>query len=185
VTHTFRQLEGLAADMMDMVPPVLWDVPLYQAVYDALGEQYELLDETIDTLQNNTIPASAEEYLSLYEGFLGITVNPPGATVDERKEVVIAFMQRAIMDGSGLDWIAGADKLIDMSWSYETHDDEVPGSPAAHIIVVKLPYTSGSIAAQLAETFLRSITPAATQINVVYEQGWLLDVSQLDNDLLS
>jgi hypothetical protein len=171
--------------MMDMVPPVLWDVPLYHAVYDSLGDQYEMLHDAIDLLHKNTIPYSAEEYLSLFEAQLGLTIEPEGLTLEQRKEIVTTFMQRAVLDGSGLDWIAAADRLIEGIWVYETHETGDAGSPPAHVIIVRLPYTSGSIMAQIAEVLLRSITPAATQINVVYNEGWLLDVSQLDNDLLS
>jgi Uncharacterised protein conserved in bacteria (DUF2313) len=148
-----------------------------QAVCNAAGEEFDLLDEAIDTMQRNVIPATAEEFLALFEETLGVSVENPNATVEQRHATVMAYMSRLTMTGSGVDWERVASIFIYSGvWSYE-----VSGT-SHNILNVFLPYPAGSVQANLAEALFRSITPAVMTIQVSQGPGFDLDESPLDED---
>lgn len=179
-----RVLTGQALEMLQMIPPFLQGERNLQAIYAAVGPEYEALDAAIDTLLDDVIVETTDEQLGLWEKYLGLAVANPDFTLEERRSVVKAVLRRAVSDQSGLDWIANVTTILSSDWTYTTHDPDDPFSAPANTIVVFIPYTVGAARARQAEVYIRSITPANTLLNVTYSQGFILGESQLSEDLL-
>lgn len=179
-----RVLTGRALEMLQMIPPFLQGERNLQAIYAAVGPEYESLDDTIDTLLDDVIVETTVDQMGLWEKYLGLAVANPDFTLEERRSVVKAVLRRAASDQSGLDWIANVTTILGADWTYTTHDPDDPSSAPANTIVVFLPYAVGAARARQAEVYIRSITPANTVLNVTYSQGFILGDSQLGEDLL-
>lgn len=171
--------------LLDMLPVAFRRDKQLQAIYNAAGPEVELIDGLLSQLQEDVIPFTAERSLSIYEAWLGISVANPAQTDEERKAVILAFLARVGMDGSGLDWERVAALLIGPGFVYRKHIPGDGGTPPANTLAVYLPFGSpDTISAQLAEALLRAITPANVVINVGYSSLFFLDESLLDIDLL-
>ena len=180
-----RTLTGKPAEMLQRYPPFLRAVPLVQAVCAAIGGEMDLQGTMIDELERNLIPATADVHLDLWESQLGLTVAPPGLDTAQRRNIVVAYLSVLAMDGSGVSWEANATRVLGTSgWSYQTNIPGDASTPPPHVIRLSLPYAPGSLQATVATSLLRAITPAADQLQVGYSQGFILDVSVLDNDPL-
>lgn len=174
-----RGLEWLAT-----LPPFLRKDATMQAIADANGQEWDILDTYLDELQRNVIAVTVSEHLDVWEWFLGLTVNPAGQTAGQRLTTILAFMSRATLDGSGLSWESVTTNVLGTGWAYQTN---IPGdgtTPAANVVRVTLPFASTSTQASVALILLRSITPANTDLIFIFSDSFQLDVSQLDDDLL-
>ncbi len=163
--------------LLNQYPPFLRKAHLIRAICNAVGEELVIRDEWIDYVARNTIPASATALLDFYEDMLGLP-NLPDASVESRKNTILAFMSRAGITGSGVDWRRIAVLLLGEGWVFEIID------PNRSVLIVEMPLVAGTIAAELAEALLRSITPASMRIDVTYGGGFHLDESRLDEDVL-
>lgn len=150
----------------------------YRAIANALGGAHDQMDADLDRLSALLHPVTALDHLGLYEKMLGLTVDPPGQTIEQRRDTIMTFLQRSLIGDSGLEWESLARLVLGNQWSYTIQD------PKHSVIVIEIAYAAGSLQAVLAETLLRSITPASCRVNVVYAGGFLLDISRMDDDLL-
>lgn len=164
--------------MLDYYPPFLRTDYRRMALCNCAADEFNLLDLAVSKLERNCIPNTAEEHLNFYEAMLGVSVDNPNMTLVERKNTVLAFLKRVAMSGSTADWVEVAGLILATTWSYSV------GDPDHNVLTVRVPYTVGSIQAELAEALLGEITPAVMLINVTYSQGFILDESLLDEDLL-
>lgn len=163
--------------LLEQYPPFLRKAHLIRAVCNAAGEEFVTRDIWIEYVERNTIAASATALLDFYEDMLGLP-NQPGAAVESRKNTILAFMSRAGITGSGVDWRRIAAIILGEGWTYEVID------PNHSVLIVDMPLLQGTLAAELAEALLRSITPASMRVDVTYGGGFILDESRLDEDVL-
>lgn len=166
---------GLA--LLEQYPPFLRKAHLIRAICNAAGAEFAIRDERIAILERDTIPSSALGLLEFYEDMLGLP-RQPNETVIARKDRILAFMSRAGITGSGVDWRRIAAIILGEGWTYEVID------PNNSVLIVKMALVQGTMAAELAESLLRSITPAAMRLDVTYGGGFILDQSRLDEDIL-
>lgn len=158
-----------------MMPPILRRDYNFQAVADVMGSELDLLDVSLDTLERNMFPTLADTFLSLQEAVAGLSANTTDP-IETRRNALLAWLRRMVATGSGLDWEAAITDLVGTTWSYTI--------PSHHTITVSLPYVSSSALAKRAEEYIRSISQAADIINFAYGEGFTLDQSQMDSDLL-
>lgn len=140
----------MPATLADTTLRLLDDLPVYergsnhvQAVLDACATEIDRLDGAVNQIRANFFPATADVLLSLYETELGLSVNPPDKTLDERRISVQAFIRKLRSTGSGLSWQQNLSTLIGSGWTYEEHDPGDPASPPANTIRIILPYGAG------------------------------------------
>lgn len=164
-------------ELLDLYPDFLQKDPVTQAICNAEGEERVLIDAAVQTLQDTLFAATATENIHLWEIALGLPQNP-GYTPEQRQQVVIAFLARAIITGSGVDWERIAGQILGVTWTYSV------GGINNSQLTIEIPYSPESLQARVLEMLLRSITPATVTINVTYSEGFLLDISLLDDDLL-
>lgn len=164
--------------LLDYYPIHLQYDPTIQAICNAAAEELRLLESTITVLENNMIPKSAEEHLYLFELMLGLSVNPPNQNIESRRDTVLAFLKRTTLDGSGISWELVANLILGSGWSYSV------GGTRNSVLTVDVANVEDSVAANLIQALLRWITPASMTLNINYGDGFILDASTLDNDLL-
>lgn len=172
---------GLA--MLAMLPPQVRESPDYQGVIHAQAREVELLESKIEAVRAQLNPLTADELLlKAWEALLGLTVEPVGLTVAQRRTTIVAFLQRLKTSPFGSDWEENVTRLVGPGWTYAEHDGSDPSSPPPYTIRVQLPFAPTSRLYLLLERLLRDITPANLDIELQYVGGFILDESQLDQE---
>jgi hypothetical protein len=177
-------LTELGQTFRSWLPVALRDSPDHLAVLHCLAHEVERLEGSIETVRAQFFPQSADLLLKVYEAELGITVEPAGATLDERRSTVIAMLRRAKSDPSGITWQDNVTRLVGTGWSYAEHDPSDPSSPPEYTVRVTLPFAPSSGRYAQTERLLRDIIPAHLDLVLTFAGGFVLDESQLDQEAL-
>jgi hypothetical protein len=173
-----REMSARGQALLEDLPPVLQRNHVMRAICNAEGSEFEILDEKIDMVRRNLIPVTTRELLAIVETELGLSVDD-ALSDDDRAATVVAYMSRAALDDTGVNWERLAGFILGTSWTYSV------GGVNNSELVVTVSFAEGSVRADLAQSLLETITPATMTINVVYAEGFLLDISPLDDDLFA
>jgi hypothetical protein len=153
----------------------------------ALAPPTRMPDGTLvqGALSQQWFPASADVLLARFEAMLGLPMEPKSATgipvqLSVRRNLVLAYIQRLRLEGTGLDWNTAMTSLAGTAWNYAENDPANPFSPPPYSISVNIPQVYASVG----WAFVRGITPAHIAIIEGYTGGWLLGISLLDQDNL-
>lgn len=177
------EANATAVEMLGDVPPFLHGDPDIRAVIYCHAKESDRKRTTLDHLRRQFFPQHADELgLPWWEKLLRITVAPVGWTVEQRRAAVIAHLRRANATTSGLSWAQTVTTFVGPGWTYAEHDPDDPGSPPPYTIRVTLPFSPGSSPYAQIEALLRDITPAHLDLALIYEEGFELDSSQLDQE---
>lgn len=168
---------------LNMIPPFLRNDPTMVAILEAGGRQLAALEAAVESIKDEIFPQTATRLLAMDELWLDLTVEPAGMTVEQRRQIVFAFMMRIMSSGTGAEWEENMSAYFGGDWRYEEHDPDDPGSPPAFTVNVFIPFAPGSVGAYVGEQLAQAISPANLVINVTYESGFILGESTL-GDLL-
>lgn len=175
-------ITGTAAAHLEMLPPVLRDDPSYQAVIYALAKEIDRLESFIEQVRAQFNPNTADVMLKAWEVMTGVTVEPSGQTVAERRSTVVAMLRKRVASPTGLSWEDNVTALVGPGWSYQEHVEGDGTTPPAGTIRVILPFPPTSDRYALTERMLRQITRAGKDLQLQYSGGFVLDESQLDQE---
>lgn len=173
-------LTPLGQAFRDSAPVALRDDPDYLAIWHADARECERLAVKIELVRSQFVPATADVLLKVWEVQVGTTVAPEGKTLEDRRQVVAARLLMMSADASGLAWQEKVTTLIGPSWTYEEHIPGDASTPPEDTVRVRVsfPPTSGRYA--LLERMLEDITPAHVDVVLVFEGGFVLDESEMD-----
>lgn len=166
------------------LPVALRDSPDHLAVIHPIAKEIERLEATVETVRAQFFPQTADILLKAWEAELGITIEPVGVSVADRRDIVIAFLRKLRSTPSGSDWVADITELVGSGWSYEEHIPGDAGSPPENTIRIHLPFAPSSTLYARTERLIREITPAHLDLILAFTGGFLLDQSQLDQETL-
>lgn len=170
---------GLA--FRDAAPVIYRDSPEHLAQWHCLAKELERVAARIEVVRDQFFPQRASLLLGVYERLVGVTVNPPGVALDDRRRLVLAGLRKMAGDGSGLAWQDQLTNLIGAgSWDYTEHIPGDSSTPAADVVRVSLPFSPATSRFAQVKRFVRDITPAHVDVAYVYSGGFLLDESELD-----
>lgn len=127
--------------LLAMLPPFEQQSVDIQAALDACAMELDRLDTRLIEVRDAFFPQRAEEYLLLWEAFLGLPVAPPDKTLEQRQVTVLSFMQAWATAATGIGWQEALNNLIGTGWSYREHDPGDPSSPDQGVIEISLPYS--------------------------------------------
>ena len=166
-------------------PALIEDVPPFeqgsyevQAVLNVVGNELARIDASRQALIRNFAPLSADVLLPLFEQLLGLPVDPPGTTLDARRQLVATYMQRLKSEGRGLDWIAIITSIIG-TWNYAEHDPANVLSPPVYTVNVNIPQALAGTAWPL----IRDLTPAHLFVNEGYIEGFFVGITNIGSNL--
>jgi hypothetical protein len=168
----------------DRLPVVLRDSPEHLAVIHSTMREVERLEAAIEQVRRQFFPQQADILLKVWERQVGITVEPPGWTIEQRRTAVVAQLRKMRSSPSGADWMADVSLLVGAGWTYAEH---VPGdvtSPPADTVRIELPFPPTSGMYGLIERTLREMIPAHVDLVVTFSGGFVLDESQLDQEAM-
>ena len=172
-----------AVAILDDVPPWIRDDPDFRAIVYCFGMEGERKRLTIEEVRRQFFPQYADVLLKVWEAQLGMTVEPAGYTVEERRTFVFDALLRIATSGTGLEWEEALLRLAGEGVVYQEFDPTVPSNTvAAHTIRITLPFPPSSDRYARIEKALRARTPANTDIVLTSGEGFILDVSQLDQE---
>lgn len=181
-----RPLNALGLEWLADQPPILQDSNHVQGIINAYTKEAQMIQDRIDSLILELYPQTATAVgLPFFEAILGLTINPVGASVTDRRALVMAhFLARPTAAGS--EFQAALMLLIGASYTYAEHDppEGNGGSPVASTILITLPFPSSSSLYAQARSLVRLIMPAHIDLVVTSSTGFQLDAGTLDNDVL-
>lgn len=181
-----RVLTALGQEFLEEIPHQFRRDPDIRAVIDVKSREVQRLRDRLEALSAGVFPQldSAGAYTAIWEFTLGLSVNPDGYTLADRRSRVLAFLQKLHRTGSGLDFEQTASQLMGITWTYQEH---IPGdalSPPENTIRVKIAYASSSLKAADIRALLRAIIPAHLEIQVQYDEGFIIGDSLIGIDPL-
>lgn len=177
----------LAVEHLNDLPPFLHADPDIRAVIYCHAKEAERQEATLRALQRELNPLTATEVgLPWWETLLRLTVDPPGWTVQQRRDTVIAYLRKSRSSPHGQDWVANITDLVGPSWTYSEHDPDDPAnSPAEYTVRVTLPWEPAAGEFIRTEALIRAKTPAHLDVELTYDTGGFpLDIGGLDVDAL-
>lgn len=167
-----------ALRMLRELPPWCQDDPDIRACIYCYAKEYDRVESTMDNLLAQFFPTLADELgLPWWERLVRITGDPITQTVQQRRDAVVAYLQKMSSSPSGEDWAANVTRLIGPGWSYAE-------GPEDYTLHVTLPFPPTSSSYQMVERLLHDITPAHLDLVLGYSGGFILDASQLDQEPL-
>lgn len=165
--------------LLERYPPFMRSDPTLQAVCNAAGPENDAMVTNIDVVANELEPKNASQLLAVWEFALRLT-SQPDDTPAQRLNAILTAVQRATVQGTGVDWERLAGLALGSDWSYTV------GGVNNSVVTVTVPYSNTSIQGQIARTILQAITPASMEIIINQGAGgFLLDESLLDVGTLS
>lgn len=182
-----RPLNALGWQMLADLPPLIQDDPLTQAVIHAYSQESQRILDKLEALIPEWFPQlSTELGLPLWEARTGLTVNPEGASVEERRALVLAAFRRLLMSPSVVDYVGVLEQIVGPGFVYrESNPWDPAASPPPYTVFLVLPYPAGSPIFLSAERLVRAFTPAWLDVIVGSLSGFKLDNSLLDEDTLA
>jgi hypothetical protein len=187
-TEALFEASARAVKLRDQLPPVLRDDPDIRAVLYCHAREADLLEAQVNVTRDLFFVSRANDQgLAWLERLLRITERPPETTLEERRALVSAGLQRLAAAPTGLDWVASVTKIVGPGWDYREHDPDSVAidNPPEYTVRVILPFPPSGGAYARIERILREITPWHLDIQVTSSEGFFLDESQLDQELLS
>lgn len=178
-------LSPLGVEWRSWLPTALRDSPDHLAVLHSVAREVERLEGAVEQVRAQFFPQTADVLLKVYEAQLGITVEPVGQTLADRRATVMAMLRKQRATPAGTDWQENVTRLVGTGWSYQEHDPANAASPPPYTVRVQLPFEPASSNYAQVERLLRDITPAHLDLVVTYSGGFQLDRSQLDQEAVS
>lgn len=173
-----RVLSPEATRLLRKYPGWAQNAPEHQAICVAVAGESERMRSKIREVREGLIPFTANALtMPLWETLLKLPVNPEGMTVEQRRTRVLAALLAAPPDPSGLTWEERITALLGAGWSYV---EEEGAGELQQRLRVKVAAAPGSVAFEFAKRVIERERPAAWEIIVESEEGFVLDKSKLD-----
>lgn len=173
----------LAGEMIDDIPPHYREDPDVRAVIYAYAKETELKRARIDEVRRQFFPPTADVLLGVWEATLKMTVEPVGKTIPERQALVGEAFLRALSGDSGEEWEEALLAQAGAGTTYEEFDPQVPSNTVPpYTIRITVPFAPSSDTFARLERTLGRLVPANTDIILQSGAGFLVDISQLDQE---
>lgn len=170
-----RVLTAAAEEKLRELPGWAQSAPEHVALCIVTANEGERQEQMAKEVRDGMIPSRANALtLPLWETALKLTVNPVGQTVEERRATVNARLEQAAADPSGVSWEARITRFIGPTWTYKEEEPQT--------IRVTVPWQPGSPEFQFAKRLFRREIAAAWELILQSAEGFILDLSELDNE---
>lgn len=167
-----RVLADRARELLADEPPYLQDPTESQAVLGALGRELQLVDDAAGRLRSKFLPHRADDEfrtLGMWELLLGLPVEPPDATVAQRRSAVLSRLLSR-NSPAGIDWITKLRTLLGTNdWTAVENND--------YSVTLDIPSVAGGYVAQVVARVAGEITPAHLLVRLQFGEGWLVGSS--------
>jgi hypothetical protein len=173
-----RVLSDDALDRLREYPGWSQNAPEHHAIALVTANESARLREHAQEVRDGLIPLHANELtLPLWETMLRLPVNPEGQSIEQRRARVLSQLLATPPDPAGSSWEDRITTLIGPGWSYE--EEEGPGEEQQRLRV-RVAASPGSVAFAFARRVIERERPAAWELIIESEEGFTLDLSELD-----
>ena len=167
--------------LLSYLSPWERDDPEVRAVMRAGADEFDAIEELMVTVREHAWPDRADDTYGLlgeHERMLGLPVAATGLTLEQRRNVVRTRMKRR-RDGRKRAWVDRLNEVLGVgNWEYAEN------TPGGNQLSITLRVEPGIGIAEQARRIAEEFTPAAVQIIVGYEAGFILGVGGLGEDAL-
>ena len=121
--------EASANSMISNLPEYHWDQEFNDAVMQGAGYELDALSTTIEQSLPQSIPALADRQLDRHESAMGLTVEPPGKGVEERRNLVKALISMPVTlteVEAALSMASGVDVSVHQNYASYSVDVTIP-----------------------------------------------------------
>lgn len=173
----FAAITPLGHEMLGEIPPWMREDPDTQAVIHCYAKETERQLEMARQIRDDCIPLIASSRgLAWWEQYYGMTIEPVGQTVEQRRSAVLARIKKEPPLGSALSWQGMVTALIGEGWTHE----EFPGEKIR--LIVPYPPASEVFEIVVSQVPLLPSWPAHLELETVSAEGFVLDLSDLDSE---
>jgi Uncharacterized protein conserved in bacteria (DUF2313). len=168
-----RELTALDFELIDELPTWIRDDPDVRAVLHCFAKESERQREMAQAIRDDCIPIrAASRGLGWWERYFGLTVEPEGWTLEQRRSVILDRLRREPPLGSGLSWQAA---ITALGCTYEEHADEAK-------VTILAPFPPGSEALAFVKEQVPRLPswPCHLEPDIISVEGFVLDLSELD-----
>lgn len=166
----------LGLEMLAEIPSWLRDDPDTRAVLHCKAKEVERQRAMAEAIRDDLIPIRAgSRGLAWWERYYGLPIEPLGLTVEQRRTLVLGRIIRDPPTSSGLSWQAQVKSLVGGGWTYEENTET-----AKITIIVAFPPSSDAFELAKERIPLLPSWPAHMELELVSEEGFVLDLSALD-----
>jgi hypothetical protein len=174
------ELPAKAQSVLADLPPWYSEDEIVRAVITAMTNELQRIEDFANAVRTQMYPQNADDtygILGMWEALFGLPVQPANATLDQRRALVKAHLQKR-SSGAGSDWEAAVTQALNTNqWTY------IEG-PGDYQVTVRFPFVAGGYTASQAVVLIQDITPAHLELVVGYTGGWLAGVSLVGVDPL-
>lgn len=171
---------ALTQRMIDNMPPFYRGESFIEGYLDAVGRELQRIEDRATQIQQGMFPQNTDDaykLLSLWELLLGLPVAAAGATLLQRRNLVVSTLA-ARSQASGAAWVASVGQAMGGTpWTYQ----EGPGD---YTVTIYIPFSSTSFNSVQVQNLVRKITPAHLVLSVVYNQGFIVGEGIVGEDRL-
>lgn len=166
--------------MIDTMPAYYRGNSIIEGILDAVGRELQRIEDRLNFIRTGMFPQNADDtykQLSLWEELLGLPVAQAGATLTQRRNLVLARLNGRSLS-SGAAWIDAVNQALGGTpWTYQE-------GPASYTVSIYISYALGSYSSVQVLSLVRAITPAHLDIAVVYSQGFIVGEGIVGEDRL-
>jgi uncharacterized protein YmfQ (DUF2313 family) len=173
-------LTPTAQRMLATLPDYYQGEPLIERVVQARANEIDRIDALIDRVQVELQPANATDglgLLALWEKTLSLPARPAAATEAQRRAKVQAVL-RSVGGSSSAETLTAL--AAAMAGSFTVSRD----TPTPLSDTLTIPYDPGTYNAAIVQIIAARLWPAHRRLLLHFSNGFILDVSLLDQDTL-
>lgn len=171
----------LGWELISDLPPILRDDPEHRAVQHCHAKETARQEEALEEVRAQFIPTTATTLgLPWWERLVRITVEEGSLTEEQRRTLIIGYIQNLQFVLSRYGWKVALDGILGPGWSYAEHDPDDPGSPAANTVRIFIPFPLSSTLYAETNRLIRKFTDAHIALELIAPDDLAMDFSLLD-----
>lgn len=184
------------ADLSAKAQSILDDLPVYaqedriiQAIVQAAAAEIERIEQFLAFLRVTLTPIESDDtynILSYWESFVGLPVDPLGASDAQRRKMVIAAVQKRNAE-AGTGWLALLDTILDGApWTHTENTNNAGAYAKYQLAISNVGVSTTDYRYGIFQQTLRQTTPAHLSIDdiaVVPDSTFQVGISKVGDTI--
>lgn len=174
------ELGTKAQEMLEDLPGYFHEDPFTRDMMSAVGGELQRIEDHLELLkEKGRAPMADDDYhlLGFWEWVVGLPVEPPGVSLENRRSKVLAVLRRRRV-GAGTGWEDLITRVLGTEdWTYSEND------PADYVLTINTPEVTDYTEWQL-NRLMRVITPAHLSVVINIEgRVFIVGISEVGDEI--
>lgn len=173
-------IAAITRRMIETMPPFYLSNGQVEGILDAAGRELQRIEDRAAQIRRGFMPQTSDDtfkQLLMWEMLLGLPVAQVGVSLATRRNLVLARLNgRGLSSGSA--WIEAMNQAMGGTpWSYQEGTGD-------YVVTIFLSFSASSYTSVQIQQLARIITPAHIEIDVVFNQGFIVGEGHIGEDRL-